>query len=186
MSVETQENIEENVEAPIVVDAIMEDQDEIKKDKGRTIVQEEQATAPEQEEETELESYSDNVKKRINQLTAKRKQALEEAQAAYQYAEQQKNENEQLKNRLQQLDQGYVNEYENRVKSQTAQAKKILEEANEALAIFDQLKKFLTDRAMLKVDKPGVWEPVPCLLDEDGNEVHFKEDTVIIRDKWSR
>ncbi len=132
MSVETQENIEENVEAPIVVDAIMEDQDEIKKDKGRTIVQEEQATAPEQEEETELESYSDNVKKRINQLTAKRKQALEEAQAAYQYAEQQKNENEQLKNRLQQLDQGYVNEYENRVKSQTAQAKKILEEANEA------------------------------------------------------
>ena len=61
-----------------------------------------------------------------------------------------------------------------------------VEEANEALAIFDQLKKFLTDRAMLKVDKPGVWEPVPCLLDEDGNEVHFKEDTVIIRDKWSR
>ena len=52
--------------------------------------------------------------------------------------------------------------------------------------ITDQLKKFLTDRAMLKVDKPGVWEPVPCLLDEDGNEVHFKEDTVIIRDKWSR
>jgi hypothetical protein len=33
---------------------------------------------------------------------------------------------------LQQLDQGYVTEYENRVKSQTAQAKKILEEANEA------------------------------------------------------
>ena len=61
-----------------------------------------------------------------------------------------------------------------------------VDEANEALAIFDQLKKFLTDRAMLKVDKPGVWEPVPCLLDEDGNEVHFKEDTVIIRDKWSR
>ena len=33
---------------------------------------------------------------------------------------------------MQQLDQGYVTEYENRVKSQTAQAKKILEEANEA------------------------------------------------------
>ena len=123
MSVETQENIEENVEAPIVVDAAVDDQEDVKKDESRTIVQEEQTTAPEQEGDTELESYSDNVKKRINQLTAKRKQALEEAQAAYQYAEQQKNENEQLKSRLQQLDQGYVTEYENRVKSQTAQAK---------------------------------------------------------------
>ena len=132
MSVETQENIEENVEAPIVVDAAVDDQEDVKKDESRTIVQEEQTAAPEQEGDTELESYSDNVKKRINQLTAKRKQALEEAQAAYQYAEQQKNENEQLKSRLQQLDQGYVTEYENRVKSQTAQAKKILEEANEA------------------------------------------------------
>jgi hypothetical protein len=132
MSVETQENIEENVEAPIVVDAAVDDQEDVKKDESRTIVQEEQNAAPEQEGDTELESYSDNVKKRINQLTAKRKQALEEAQAAYQYAEQQKNENEQLKSRLQQLDQGYVTEYENRVKSQTAQAKKILEEANEA------------------------------------------------------
>ena len=132
MSVETQENIEENVEAPIVVDAAVDDQEDVKKDESRTIVQDEQTAAPEQEGDTELESYSDNVKKRINQLTAKRKQALEEAQAAYQYAEQQKNENEQLKSRLQQLDQGYVTEYENRVKSQTAQAKKILEEANEA------------------------------------------------------
>ena len=132
MSVETQENIEENVEAPIVVDTAVDDQEDVKKDESRTIVQEEQTAAPEQEGDTELESYSDNVKKRINQLTAKRKQALEEAQAAYQYAEQQKNENEQLKSRLQQLDQGYVTEYENRVKSQTAQAKKILEEANEA------------------------------------------------------
>ena len=132
MSVETQENIEENVEAPIVVDAAVDDEEDVKKDESRTIVQEEQTAAPEQEGDTELESYSDNVKKRINQLTAKRKQALEEAQAAYQYAEQQKNENDQLKSRLQQLDQGYVTEYENRVKSQTAQAKKILEEANEA------------------------------------------------------
>ena len=132
MSVETQENIEENVEAPIVVDTAVDDQEDVKKDESRTIVQDEQTAAPEQEGDTELESYSDNVKKRINQLTAKRKQALEEAQAAYQYAEQQKNENEQLKSRLQQLDQGYVTEYENRVKSQTAQAKKILEEANEA------------------------------------------------------
>ena len=34
----------------------------------------------------ELESYSEGVKKRINQLTARRKAATEEAEAAVQYA----------------------------------------------------------------------------------------------------
>ena len=50
--------------------------------------------------EEELESYSDNVKKRINQLTAKRKQAIEEAEAAYNFAQQKEQENQQLKQRL--------------------------------------------------------------------------------------
>ena len=58
--------------------------------------------------EEELESYSDNVKKRINQLTAKRKQAIEEAEAAYNFAQQKEQENQQLKQRLGQLDQGYI------------------------------------------------------------------------------
>ena len=35
----------------------------------------------------ELENYSESVQRRINQLTAKRKQASEEAQAAVQYAQ---------------------------------------------------------------------------------------------------
>ena len=38
--------------------------------------------------EDELESYSDNVKKRINKLTAKSKQAIEEDEAAYNVAKQ--------------------------------------------------------------------------------------------------
>ena len=80
----------------------------------------------------ELENYSDNVKKRINQLTAKRKQAIEEADAAYQYAQQKEQENTQLKERLNQLNQGYNNEYENRVKSQTAQVKEIYKKAYDA------------------------------------------------------
>ena len=80
----------------------------------------------------ELENYSENVKKRINQLTAKRKQAIEEADAAYQYAQQKEQENAQLKERLSQLNQGYNNEYENRVKSQTAQVKEIYKKAVDA------------------------------------------------------
>ena len=80
----------------------------------------------------ELENYSENVKKRINQLTAKRKQAIEEADAAYQYAQQKEQENNQLKEKLSQLNQGYNNEYENRVKSQTAQVKEIYKKAMDA------------------------------------------------------
>jgi hypothetical protein len=79
----------------------------------------------------DLENYSDNVQKRINQLTAKRKQAMEEAEAAYQYAQQVQQQNEQMKARLQQLDQGYTNEYGARVDSQHEQAKKLLREARD-------------------------------------------------------
>ena len=79
----------------------------------------------------ELENYSGNVQKRINQLTAKRKQAMEEAEAAYQYAQQVQQQNEQMKARLQQLDQGYTNEYGARVESQVDQAKKLIREARD-------------------------------------------------------
>lgn len=79
----------------------------------------------------ELENYSGNVQKRINQLTAKRKQAMEEAEAAYQYAQQVQQQNEQMKARLKQLDQGYTNEYGARVESQVEQAKKLIREARD-------------------------------------------------------
>ncbi len=66
----------------------------------------------------ELENYSENVQKRINQLTAKRKQAMEEAEAAYNYAEQMKAKNEEMRKRLEDLDKGYINEYGSRVETQ--------------------------------------------------------------------
>ena len=104
----------------------VENPTEKKVEEDRTIVQEKT------EEPEELEAYSDNVQKRINQLTAKRKQALEEADAAYNFAQQQKNENDQLKQQLNQLNQGYTSEFGNRIESQTAQAKKLFKEAFDA------------------------------------------------------
>ena len=95
-------------------------------EEDRTIVREKT------EEPEELEAYSDNVQKRINQLTAKRKQALEEADAAFNFAQQQKNENDQLKQQLSQLNQGYTSEFSNRIESQNAQAKKLFKEAFDA------------------------------------------------------
>ena len=80
----------------------------------------------------ELEHYSDSVQRRINQLTAKRKQAAEEAQAAVQYAQQMQQENAAMRQRLEKMNQGYNTEAEGRLKAQEAQAKKAMAEAYEA------------------------------------------------------
>lgn len=80
----------------------------------------------------ELDSYSESVQRRINQLTAKRKQAAEEAQAAVQYAQQMQAENQQMRQRLQQLNGAYNSEAESRLNAQEYQATRALQEANEA------------------------------------------------------
>lgn len=80
----------------------------------------------------ELASYSESVQRRINQLTAKRKQAAEEAAAAYQYAEQVRQENEQMRARLQQVSTGYNREAEGRLTAQEQQAIRAYAEANES------------------------------------------------------
>tara|TARA_R100000278_G_scaffold113806_1_gene92078 strand:+ start:1163 stop:2092 length:930 start_codon:yes stop_codon:yes gene_type:complete len=90
---------------------------------------EETSTVVQGEDDSELENYSEKVQKRINQLTAKRKQAIEEAEAAYAYAQQLQQQNEEMKQRMAQLDQGYIAEYDGRVESQTAAAKRMLQEA---------------------------------------------------------
>ena len=80
----------------------------------------------------ELDQYSQSVQKRIRELTAKRHAAAEEAQAAVQYAQQIQAENNQMKQRLQQMSVGYNTEAEGRLKAQESQAKRALAEAMEA------------------------------------------------------
>ena len=96
--------------------------------KTRTNVHEDSGDA----DDDELSSYTDKVKRRINQLTSRRKQASEEAMAAYQYAEQVRAENSQMKQRLEQLGKGYQSEQEGRINAQEVQAKRALTEAYEA------------------------------------------------------
>jgi len=117
----------------------------------RTNVQEVESV----EKSDELSDYSDNVKKRINQLTAKRKQALEEAEAAVQYAQQQKIENDKLKKQLETLDKGYTQEYSSRVESQEDQVKKIYKEAHEA-GDADKMAEAQSIMARLAVEKERI------------------------------
>lgn len=139
-------------------------------------VEVEQTSEPEQLSENEqstsegggdeLENYSDNVKKRINQLTAKRKQAVEEAEAAVQYAQQVQQQNQQMKQRIAEMDQGYVTEYSSRVDSQFEQAKKLLKEARDMGEIDKEieaqelLSRLSIEKERVRMSKSRVEQPV--------------------------
>ena len=129
----TEEQIKEEnpVEENVLVD--IDDGDQKNIDTKPVVEKEEERTnVRTQESNDELDEYSENVQKRINQLTAKRKQALEEADAAYKYAEQQKKQNEELQKKLEQLNTGYTSEFSNRIEAQSEQAKKLYKEAFDA------------------------------------------------------
>ena len=97
---------------------------------------------PEQKE-LALEPQTDDVKedqfdkaesatqKRIDKLTRKMREAERREQEAIKYAQNVKSENDNIKNRLNSLDQHYVSEYSTRVASQIAEAEKELEKAME-------------------------------------------------------
>lgn len=126
MNTETQSEEKEEFVAVELEEDQQDNSIESSEEETSTIVQD---SSNENEPSEDLENYSDNVKKRINQLTAKRKQALEEAEAAYTYAQQVQQQNEDMKKRLSDLDKGYINEYGTRVESQEASVKKVMQEA---------------------------------------------------------
>jgi len=161
MNVENQNAVEENEVVSVDVEEAEQQasQSEIpvvpEKETNRTDVQ----VDDKKEETDEHEQYSEKVQKRINQLTAQRKQALEEAQAALQYAQQTKQENDNLNAKLTNLDKGYINEYGTRVESQTEQAKRLFKEAYEAgdsdkmAEAQDVMAKLAIEKERLRIQK---------------------------------
>ncbi len=87
-------------------------------------IQVESAEEPDKTEE--LENYSKNVKKRIDKLTAKLREAERREQAATTFAESVKKENEGLKTKNSALDGNYIVEFANRITTETEAAKEQL------------------------------------------------------------
>ncbi len=86
----------------------------------------------EQESEPdELDDYSKGVQRRIKKLTADRRRAERDKEEAARYAESLKKENEGLKSKLTNLDQGFLTEYGTRIESQLDTAKRALKEAHD-------------------------------------------------------
>jgi len=86
------------------------------------------------EDSDDLSEYSESVKKRISKLTNRFREEERQRQAALEYAEAIKKQNEELKARIDKLDTTYVGEFDTRLQSQSIAAKeaykKALEEGN--------------------------------------------------------
>jgi len=82
-------------------------------------------------EESEQEQYSKTVQKRINQLTKRVKETEREREEAVRYAQNVRNESEEVKSRLRALDQSYLSEYGGRISSEQTQAEAALKHAVE-------------------------------------------------------
>ncbi len=113
------------------VDVELKEKEE-KKETPEVSVKEEQ---PEEKKETkkeekdEREEYSEGVKKRIDRLTYKIREAERREKEAVNYAQQVKGERDTLQTKFDKLDDGYVNEFTGRVKSQLESAKIQLKDA---------------------------------------------------------
>jgi hypothetical protein len=105
---------------------------ETKKDTPEVTVKEEQPEEKEEsktEEKDEREEYSEGVKKRIDRMTYKIREAERREKEAVNYAQQVKGERDSLQTKFDKLDDGYVNEFTGRVKSQLESAKIQLKDA---------------------------------------------------------
>jgi len=94
--------------------------------------EEEQAPAEEEaKSEDELEQYSESVQRRISKLTNRFREEERQRQAAIEYAEAVKKQNEELRSRLDKLDQSYVGEFGSRVEADAVAAKEAYRKAYE-------------------------------------------------------
>jgi Ni,Fe-hydrogenase I large subunit len=85
--------------------------------------------ASEETSDEDLEGYSDKVKKRIEKLTYKMREAERREKAATEYAQSVQKQNEELAKRSSQIDESYISEYDQRVTSQEDGLKKKLSDA---------------------------------------------------------
>ena len=91
-----------------------------------------ESSAEDDGKEKELDDYSRKAQSRIKQLTSKYREEERQKQTALEFAENVRKENESLKQRLENLDNGYQEEFDSRVTSQIDSAKRILKDAHES------------------------------------------------------
>ena len=94
-----------------------------------SVGEESEESLVEETSDEDLEGYSDKVKKRIEKLTYKMREAERREKAATEYAQSVQKQNEELEKRSSQIDESYISEYDQRVTSQEDVLKKKLTDA---------------------------------------------------------
>lgn len=131
-----EENLQESTDVVEEIEVIEEEQNteetEAVENTDSEANQSEQAEETKADSDEELENYSDNVQKRINNLTRKLREAERGRDSALNYANSMKSEYEALKGKSEKINQDYYAEAETRLESQKQQATRVLAEAQEA------------------------------------------------------
>ena len=132
-------------------------------------VEAQQEEVTEAKKPDELEDYSANEKSRIDKLTRKMREEERQKESAIQFAESVKKENENLKTRLNNLDKGYLEEFNNRVQSQLESAKRALKDANES-GDADKIVEAQANLAAITVEKSKITKPKVEKTEEQPNQ----------------
>jgi hypothetical protein len=109
-----------------------------------------------QSKEDELSDYSKSVQQRISKITHKYREEESARKSAVAFAEDVKKQNEELRKRLEQLDNSYVGEFGTRIESQIDAAKRAYQAAydeGDAEQMFEaqkNLSKLALDQAQLE------------------------------------
>ncbi len=136
-----------NEESPIV---------EVQEEQSTEVVQE---TAPQENKEEDLEEYSAGVKKRIDKLTKKMREAERREQAAVDYAKKVKEENDKIRNTSVVQNDSMLVEREKALVNQKEFAKRALEAAVKAqdiekqVAAQQEISRLTIEDERLKVSK---------------------------------
>ena len=89
--------------------------EEKKQEAPKELIQEETTKEETPKQESELDEYSEGVKKRIAKLTKRMRESERQRDEATKYAQSVLREQKSLKERLSKLDTGYVSEMESRI-----------------------------------------------------------------------
>jgi len=159
----------ESVEIELKDDKAVETKEEPKEE----IVVEQQST--ETKKENELDQYSDSVKKRIDKLTKKMREAERREQAAIEFAEKMKKQNEDFEQKVKDLDTGYTNEFKERVNTQSEVIKDNLKRALTSKDN-DAVVKAQEQLAQIAIDQQRLKEAEKLLLERENAPKETKEE----------
>ena len=136
-----------------IKDSKDESQEKIETKEPEVVVEEQSKQTTKNDE---LDDYSESVKKRIDKLTKKMREAERREAAALEYAEKVKKQNDDLEAKTKELDSGYTAEFKERVNTQSEVIKDNLKRAllakdNDAVVkAQEQLAQIAIDQQRLK------------------------------------